>query len=72
MLHGFWKLTWVETKVFLREPMGVFATLGVPVGSLTDEQARTMLQDYLKAKEDHLKVRKSYVKRFEKVLPASS
>ena len=31
MLHGFWKLTWVETKVFLREPMGVFATLGVPV-----------------------------------------
>jgi ABC-2 type transport system permease protein len=31
MLHGFWKLTWVETKVFLREPMGVLATLGVPV-----------------------------------------
>jgi len=31
MLHGLWKLTWVETKVFLREPMGVFATLGVPL-----------------------------------------
>ncbi len=31
MLKGFWKLTWVETKVFAREPMGVFATLGVPV-----------------------------------------
>jgi len=36
---------------------------------LTDEQAKTMLQDYLKAKEDRLKVRKSYVKKFEKVLP---
>lgn len=31
MLKGFWKLTWVEIKVFLREPMGVFGTLGVPV-----------------------------------------
>ena len=31
MLTGFWKLTWVETKVFVREPMGVFGTLGIPV-----------------------------------------
>jgi len=31
MLKGFWKLTWVETKIFLREPMGVFGTLGIPV-----------------------------------------
>ncbi|MGE0556380.1 MAG: ABC transporter permease [Gemmatimonadales bacterium] len=31
MLTGFWKLTWVETKIFLREPMGVFGTLGIPV-----------------------------------------
>jgi ABC-2 type transport system permease protein len=31
MLNGFWKLTWVETKVFMREPMGVFGTLFVPV-----------------------------------------
>ncbi|MGH7578470.1 MAG: ABC transporter permease [Longimicrobiales bacterium] len=31
MLDGFWKLTWVETKVFMREPMGVIATLGMPV-----------------------------------------
>lgn len=31
MLKGFWKLTWVETKVFLREPMGVIGTLFVPV-----------------------------------------
>ena len=23
MLKGFWKLTWVETKVFMREPMGL-------------------------------------------------
>ena len=31
MLKGLWKLTWVETKVFLREPMGVFGTIGIPV-----------------------------------------
>lgn len=31
MLNGFWKLTWVETKVFLREPMGVIGTLLIPV-----------------------------------------
>lgn len=31
MLRGLWKLTWIEIKVFLREPMGAFGTIGVPV-----------------------------------------
>jgi ABC-2 type transport system permease protein len=31
MLRGLWKLTWVETKIFLREPMGVVGSLGAPV-----------------------------------------
>ena len=31
MLKGFWKLSWVEIKIFAREPMGVFGSLGVPV-----------------------------------------
>ena len=31
MLTGFWKLTWVETKVFVREPMGVVGTLVLPL-----------------------------------------
>jgi ABC-2 type transport system permease protein len=31
MMTGIWKLTWVEIKVFLREPMGVIGTLGIPV-----------------------------------------
>ncbi len=31
MLTGFWKLIWVEIKVFMREPMGVIGTLGIPV-----------------------------------------
>ncbi len=31
MLRGFWKLTWVEIKIFVREPMGVVATVGIPV-----------------------------------------
>lgn len=31
MLEGFWKLTWVETKIFVREPMGVIGTFVIPV-----------------------------------------
>ncbi len=31
MLNGLMKLTWVETKVFVREPMGVVGSLGIPV-----------------------------------------
>ena len=31
MLNGFWKLTWVEIKIFLREPMGVFGSIGIAV-----------------------------------------
>jgi ABC-2 type transport system permease protein len=31
MLKGFWKLSWVEIKIFVREPMGLVGTLGVPV-----------------------------------------
>src|ERR1700674_93816 len=30
-LSGFWKLTWVETKIFTREPMGFVATLVMPL-----------------------------------------
>jgi len=31
MLRGLWKLTWIELKVFLREPLGAFGTIVVPV-----------------------------------------
>lgn len=31
MFRGLWKLTWIETKVFVREPMGVIGTLLLPV-----------------------------------------
>ena len=30
-LRGFWKLAWVETKIFAREPMGFIGTLIMPV-----------------------------------------
>ena len=30
-LREFWKLTWVETKIFTREPMGFVGTLVMPV-----------------------------------------
>jgi len=31
VLRGLWKLTWIEIKIFLREPMGAFGTIGIPV-----------------------------------------
>jgi len=30
-LRGFWKLTWLESKIFAREPMGFVATLVMPL-----------------------------------------
>ncbi|HKR25937.1 MAG TPA: ABC transporter permease [Acidobacteriaceae bacterium] len=31
MLRGLWKLTWLEIKIFLREPMGAFGSIFFPV-----------------------------------------
>jgi ABC-2 type transport system permease protein len=31
MMRGLWKLTWLEIKIFVREPLGLFGTLGIPV-----------------------------------------
>jgi len=31
MLRGLWELTWLEIKIFVREPLGLFGTLGLPV-----------------------------------------
>ena len=31
MLRGLWKLTWIEIKVFLREPLGAIGTIAMPV-----------------------------------------
>jgi len=30
MLRGLWELTWLETKIFVREPLGVIGTVGLP------------------------------------------
>lgn len=38
---------------------------------MTDEQAKKMLQDYLKLQRDKIKLRKSYRSKFEKILPAN-
>ncbi len=31
MFHGLWKLTWLEIKIFLREPMGAIGSILFPV-----------------------------------------
>jgi ABC-2 type transport system permease protein len=31
MLHGLWRLTWLEIKIFLREPLGAVGTIAMPV-----------------------------------------
>jgi ABC-2 type transport system permease protein len=31
VLRGLWKLTWLEMKIFVREPLGLAGTVGIPV-----------------------------------------
>lgn len=31
MLRGLWRLTWLETKIFAREPLGVIGSVALPV-----------------------------------------
>src|SRR5687767_4313609 len=31
MLHGLWRLTWLEIKIFLREPLGAIGSIVIPV-----------------------------------------
>ncbi len=31
MLRGLWQLTWLEIKIFVREPLGVIGTVAIPV-----------------------------------------
>jgi ABC-2 type transport system permease protein len=31
MLRGLWRLTWLEIKIFVREPLGVVGTIAIPV-----------------------------------------
>jgi ABC-2 type transport system permease protein len=31
MLRGLWRLTWLEIKIFVREPLGVIGTIFIPV-----------------------------------------
>ena len=31
MLRGLWTLTWLEIKIFMREPLGLVGTIGMPV-----------------------------------------
>lgn len=31
MWRGLWRLTWLEIKIFVREPLGVVGTIGLPV-----------------------------------------
>ncbi len=32
-MRGFWRLTWTEFRIFLREPLGVLATVGIPLAA---------------------------------------
>ena len=51
MLHGLWQLTWLEIKIFVREPLGVIGTVAVPVvffvalGKMFSGRMKTALAD---------------------------
>jgi ABC-2 type transport system permease protein len=51
MLRGLWRLTWLEIKIFVREPLGVIGTVFIPVlifvvlGRLLGPRARAGIPD---------------------------
>jgi ABC-2 type transport system permease protein len=51
MLRGLWRLTWIEIKIFVREPLGVVGAVGIPVlifvvlGRMVGPQVRTASSD---------------------------
>jgi ABC-2 type transport system permease protein len=51
MLRGLWQLTWLEIKIFVREPLGLFGTVFLPVfmfvlvGRLVGSRAQRMPSD---------------------------
>ncbi len=55
MMRGLWKLTWLEVKIFVREPLGVIGSVGVPVaifvlfGRLFGAPARAVPRDVPRA-----------------------
>jgi ABC-2 type transport system permease protein len=55
MLRGLWKLTWLETKIFVREPLGLIGTVGVPIlffvvmGRVIGARARNASPDMARA-----------------------
>jgi ABC-2 type transport system permease protein len=51
MLRGLWRLTWIEIKIFVREPLGLVGAVGIPVlifvvlGRMVGPRARTASPD---------------------------
>lgn len=51
MLRGLWRLTWLEIKIFVREPLGVIGGVGLPVlvfvvlGRIIGGRARSIPKD---------------------------
>jgi ABC-2 type transport system permease protein len=51
MLRGLWRLTWLEIKIFVREPLGVIGAVGIPVlvfvvlGRLLGQRGRRLSPD---------------------------
>jgi ABC-2 type transport system permease protein len=55
MLRGLWKLTWLEVKIFVREPLGLIGSVAIPVlifvvfGRILGSQAQQASSDVPRA-----------------------
>lgn len=62
MLRGLWKLTWLEIKIFMREPLGAIGAVGIPVlvfvvlGRMFGSRQRTTPADVPRLVSDDLPI----------------
>lgn len=70
--QAFWPVYneyWAEMNKVLDRRVRLITDYAEHWGDISDEKAGSMLDEFFKIQEDRLKVKKSYVKKFKKVLP---
>lgn len=70
--QAFWPVYnayWVEMNKVLDKRVKLITDFAEHYGNISNEKAKSLLDDFFNVQEERLKVKKSHVKKFRKVLP---